>query len=100
MHAIRVASAALLSVTALTFLAPVAVADDGDDHNVTPFGFGVQPSTISAGGRVGLLLNNDGGARAAPRSPRASSTPSPSGRVSPRPRPRSTGTQNRVPCTR
>ncbi|WP_406176366.1 hypothetical protein [Streptomyces sp. NBC_00996] len=63
MHAIRVASAALLSVTALTFLAPVAVADDGDDHNVTPFGFGVQPSTISAGGRVGLLLNNDGGCK-------------------------------------
>ncbi|WP_369250956.1 hypothetical protein [Streptomyces sp. R41] len=67
MHAIRVAAAALLSVTALTFSAPVAVADDGDgdgdDHNITPFGFSVQPSTISAGGRVTLLLNKDGGCK-------------------------------------
>ncbi|MFD5625332.1 MULTISPECIES: hypothetical protein [unclassified Streptomyces] len=60
MRAIRVASAALLGVTALTFSAPAAVAGD-EDHNITPFGFSVQPSTIAAGGQVSLLLKRDGG---------------------------------------
>ncbi|MFC7259434.1 hypothetical protein [Streptomyces lutosisoli] len=61
MRAIRVASAALLGLTALTFTAPSAFADDGDSHNITPFGFSVQPSTIAAGGRLSLLLKRDGG---------------------------------------
>jgi hypothetical protein len=61
MHAIRVASAALLGVTALTFSAPAAVASDGT-NNITPFGFSVQPSTIATGGQVALLVQrNDGG---------------------------------------
>ncbi|MFK4100374.1 hypothetical protein ACI2L1_09925 [Streptomyces sp. NPDC019531] len=59
MHAIRVASAALLGVTALTFSAPAAVAKG--DNNITPFGFSVQPSTIAAGGQVTLLLERDHG---------------------------------------
>jgi hypothetical protein len=64
MHAIRVASAALLGVTALTFTAPAAVAGDGDgNNNITPFGFSVQPSTIAAGGQVSLLLKRDGGCK-------------------------------------
>jgi len=61
MRAIRVASAALLGLTALTFTAPSAFAGDGDDHNITPFGYSVQPSTITAGGRLSLLLKRDGG---------------------------------------
>ncbi|MFF4345991.1 hypothetical protein [Streptomyces sp. NPDC001530] len=61
MHAIRVASAALLGVTALTFTAPLAAASVADENNVTPFGFSVQPSTIVAGGQVSLLLNRDDG---------------------------------------
>ncbi|WP_406375403.1 hypothetical protein OG788_37305 [Streptomyces sp. NBC_00647] len=63
MRAIRVASAALLGVTALTFTAPAAFAGDGDSHNITPFAFSVQPSTVSAGGQVSLLLKRDGGCK-------------------------------------
>jgi hypothetical protein len=62
MRAIRVASAALLGVTALTFTAPAAVAGD-TNNNITPFGFSVQPSTIAAGGQVSLVLRRDGGCR-------------------------------------
>ncbi|MFD4525871.1 hypothetical protein ACFWP7_18470 [Streptomyces sp. NPDC058470] len=62
MRAIRVASAALLGVTALTFTAPAAFAGD-ENNNVTPFGFSVQPSTVAAGGQVSLLLKRDGGCR-------------------------------------
>jgi|UniRef100_A0AAU3I7M4 hypothetical protein len=65
MRAIRVASAALLGMTALTFAAPVASAGDGD-HGltpITPFAFSVQPSTVAAGGQVSLLLKRDGGCR-------------------------------------
>ncbi|MFC9842273.1 hypothetical protein ACFWFF_16100 [Streptomyces sp. NPDC060223] len=62
MRAIRVASAALLGVTALTFTAPAAFAGD-ENNNITPFGFSVQPSTIAAGGQVSLLLKRDGGCR-------------------------------------
>ncbi|MET8076297.1 hypothetical protein [Streptomyces sp. NPDC005303] len=54
MRAIRVASAALLGVTALALSAPAAVAKD--DNDFTPFGFSVVPSTIAAGGQVALLL--------------------------------------------
>ncbi|MEU9207343.1 hypothetical protein AB0D27_05175 [Streptomyces sp. NPDC048415] len=60
MHAIRVASAALLGITAVTITAPAAFAGDGDSHNITPFGFSVGPSTITAGGQVSLLLSCDG----------------------------------------
>ena len=59
MRAIRVASAALLGVTALTFSASAAVAKG--DNNITPFGFSVLPSTIAAGGQVTLMLDRDNG---------------------------------------
>ncbi|MFE1288899.1 hypothetical protein [Streptomyces sp. NPDC058751] len=65
MRAIRVASAALLGVTALALAAPAALAGDGD-HGltpITPFAFSVQPSTVAAGGQVSLLLKRDGGCR-------------------------------------
>ncbi|MEU1476650.1 hypothetical protein [Streptomyces sp. NPDC005760] len=58
MRAIRVASAALLGMTALTFSAPAAVAKS---DTITPFGFSVLPSTIAAGGQVTLLLERDHG---------------------------------------
>ncbi|MER6958157.1 hypothetical protein [Streptomyces sp. NPDC000618] len=51
MRAIRVASAALLGVTALTFCASAAVADD-DDHYVMSNGYSVLPSAVAAGGQV------------------------------------------------
>lgn len=64
MRAIRVASAALLGVTALTLSASVALAGNGDENgngdsgrgnnNITSFGFNVQPQTVSAGGRLRL----------------------------------------------
>ncbi|NSL43190.1 hypothetical protein, partial [Streptomyces sp. 8P21H-1] len=62
MRAIRVASAALLGMTALTLAMPVAVAEgDGDREGggkggITSFGFDVTPSTIAAGGRVTLTV--------------------------------------------
>ncbi|MER5447484.1 hypothetical protein ABT065_17900 [Streptomyces sp. NPDC002764] len=59
MRAIRVASAALLGVGALTFSAPPAVANDGG--NVTPFGFSVLPTTIAAGGQISFRLDRDSG---------------------------------------
>ncbi|WP_327720932.1 hypothetical protein OG381_40470 [Streptomyces sp. NBC_00490] len=58
MRAIRVASAALLGVSALALAAPAAVAQ-GD--NITPFGFSVLPSTVAAGGQVTLQLDRDKG---------------------------------------
>ncbi|MFG2456200.1 hypothetical protein ACGFWE_03870 [Streptomyces sp. NPDC048523] len=62
MRAIRVASAALLGLTALTFSAPAAVATG--DTTITPFGFSVLPSTVSAGDQVTLLLErNHGGCK-------------------------------------
>jgi hypothetical protein len=62
MCAIRVASAALLATAALALSASAATAADGDGSHVgTPFGFGVEPSTITAGSRVTLRLDrNDG----------------------------------------
>ncbi|MFF1724100.1 hypothetical protein [Streptomyces sviceus] len=59
MRAIRVASAALLGVTALALSAPAAVATG--DTDITPFGFSVVPSTIAPGGQVALLLERDHG---------------------------------------
>ncbi|MFE3031724.1 hypothetical protein ACFXKY_08735 [Streptomyces canus] len=59
MRAIRVASAALLGVTALTLSAPAAVAKG--DNDITPFGFSVVPSTVAPGGEVALLLERDHG---------------------------------------
>ncbi|MFJ1807437.1 MULTISPECIES: hypothetical protein [unclassified Streptomyces] len=57
MRAIRVASAALLGVTALTFSAPAAVASDDDNHYVMSNGYSVLPSTIAAGGQVTLHVD-------------------------------------------
>lgn len=57
MRAIRVASAALLGVTALAFTAPAAHAVVAD-NSVTSFGFSVVPSTIAAGGQVTLRVDN------------------------------------------
>ncbi|MEU3841207.1 hypothetical protein AB0E88_14390 [Streptomyces sp. NPDC028635] len=59
MRAIRVASAALLSLGALALTAPGAVAQG--EGNITPFGFSVMPSTVSAGGRVVLQVDRDHG---------------------------------------
>lgn len=56
MHAIRVASAALLGVTALAFAAPAAQAAVMN-NDVTSFGFSVVPSTIAAGGQVTLRVD-------------------------------------------
>ncbi|MGQ4431248.1 MULTISPECIES: hypothetical protein [unclassified Streptomyces] len=61
MRAIRVASAALLGISALALSAPVAVAKGDGNHNITPFGFTVLPSTIAAGGQVTLQLDRDQG---------------------------------------
>jgi len=59
MRAIRIASAALLSISALALSAPAAVARD-HGHNMTPFGFSVLPSTVAAGSEVKLHVNRDG----------------------------------------
>ncbi|MFF3876796.1 hypothetical protein [Streptomyces sp. NPDC001978] len=65
MRAIRVAPAALLGAGALALSATVAVADDGggSSHDVTPYGFHVDPTTIVAGGKVTLLLNRADGCK-------------------------------------
>ncbi|MFJ5840091.1 hypothetical protein ACIQGO_25610 [Streptomyces shenzhenensis] len=62
MRAIRVASAALLGPGALVLCASAAMAEDGGgSRTVTPFGFGVEPSTVAAGSKVTLRLDrNDG----------------------------------------
>ncbi|MGW0947002.1 hypothetical protein ACWD4O_31270 [Streptomyces sp. NPDC002623] len=57
MRAIRVASAALLGVTALTFCAPVAVASGEDDHYVMSNGYSLLPSAVSAGGQVTVQVD-------------------------------------------
>ncbi|WP_200305425.1 hypothetical protein [Streptomyces adelaidensis] len=56
MRAIRVASAVLLGVTALSFTAPAAQAAPAGD--ITSFGFGVLPSTVAAGGQVTLRVDS------------------------------------------
>lgn len=61
MRAIRVASAALLGISALALSAPAALAKGDGNHNITPFGFTVLPSTIAAGGQVTLQLDRDQG---------------------------------------
>ncbi|MEU1329328.1 hypothetical protein [Streptomyces sp. NPDC005865] len=58
MRAIRVASAALLTASALAVTAPTASAAALGEENVTAFGFSVSPSTVAAGGQV--TLNVDG----------------------------------------
>ncbi|WP_406432726.1 hypothetical protein OHB00_08080 [Streptomyces sp. NBC_00631] len=70
MRAIRVTSAALLGVGALALSAPVILASDSGDRGGggrkgTPFGFRVTPTTVTAGGRVSLHLDRDGGCRGA-----------------------------------
>ena len=57
MRAIRVASAALLGITALALTAPVAIARDDGTRDITSFGFDVSPTTIAAGGRVTVSVN-------------------------------------------
>ncbi|QEV21535.1 hypothetical protein [Streptomyces alboniger] len=60
MRAIRVASAALLTATALTLTVPPAsatVRGDETNNNITSFGFRVTPSTIAAGGQVTLSVD-------------------------------------------
>lgn len=59
MRAIRVASAALLGVTALTFSAPIAAASDDDNHYVMSNGYSVLPSTVAAGGQVALRVDRE-----------------------------------------
>ncbi|MEU1274526.1 hypothetical protein [Streptomyces sp. NPDC005799] len=61
MRAIRVASAALLAVSALALTAPASLA--GTIAPITPFGFSVLPSTVAPGGEVALQLHRDGGCR-------------------------------------
>ncbi|WP_105969721.1 hypothetical protein [Streptomyces geranii] len=56
MRAIRVASAALLGVSALTLASPAAHAAV-TENSVTSFGFGVVPSVIAAGGQVTLRVD-------------------------------------------
>lgn len=56
MRAIRVASAALLGVTALSLTSSAAHAARAGDF--TSFGFGVVPSTIAAGGQVTLRVDD------------------------------------------
>ncbi|MFE7814258.1 hypothetical protein ACFU5P_20320 [Streptomyces sp. NPDC057433] len=59
MHAIRVASAAPLGVSAPALaVAPGAVAVGGD---VTPSGFGVRPALVEPGDRVTLWVDRTGG---------------------------------------
>ncbi|MFJ5775598.1 hypothetical protein [Streptomyces sp. NPDC093094] len=53
----RVASAALLGVTALACSAPAAAAKG--DPDITPFGFSVLPTTIAAGGQVTLRVDRE-----------------------------------------
>ncbi|MBZ3905330.1 MULTISPECIES: hypothetical protein [Streptomyces] len=55
MRAIRVASAALLGVTALSLTAPAAHAARAGD--ITSFGFSVVPSTVAPGGQVTLRVD-------------------------------------------
>ncbi|WP_030904352.1 hypothetical protein [Streptomyces sp. NRRL F-5126] len=57
MRTIRAASAALLTVAAISLTAPVASAAT-EGGNITPFGFSVTPSTIAAGGRVTLSVSD------------------------------------------
>ncbi|CAL9594103.1 hypothetical protein SUDANB58_05297 [Streptomyces sp. enrichment culture] len=55
MRAICAASAALLGLTALTSCVPAAGAG-----GITPFGFGVEPPTVAAGGKVTLWVDRAG----------------------------------------
>ncbi|WBO62407.1 hypothetical protein [Streptomyces camelliae] len=61
MRAIRVASAALLGAGTLALALGASAALAGDDHDGTPFGFRVAPSAITAGNRVRLQVDRDGG---------------------------------------
>ncbi|MGW0846687.1 hypothetical protein ACWD26_42525 [Streptomyces sp. NPDC002787] len=55
MRAIRVASAALLGVTAFSLNAPAAHAARADE--ITTFGFSVSLATVAAGGQVALRVD-------------------------------------------
>ncbi|MFJ9348527.1 hypothetical protein [Streptomyces sp. NPDC101237] len=64
MHAIRLASAALLGIGALVLGAPAALTDDeghgdSDAGRQASFGVRVTPSTVSAGGRISLQVSRD-----------------------------------------
>ncbi|MEU5900017.1 hypothetical protein [Streptomyces venezuelae] len=57
MRAIRVASAALLTASALALSAPAASAAAVGEENVTAFGFSISPKTVAAGGQVTLSVD-------------------------------------------
>ncbi|MGW1721407.1 hypothetical protein ACWCQK_00535 [Streptomyces sp. NPDC002306] len=60
MPAIRVVSASLLGLGALAISASAVVASGGDDdHDATPFGFGLLPHSVAAGGQVTLQIDRD-----------------------------------------
>ncbi|MEU9971839.1 hypothetical protein [Streptomyces sp. NPDC051014] len=70
MHAIRLASAALLGIGALVLGAPAALTDDesGGDRDAgrqASFGVRVTPSTVTAGGRISLRVSRDESCRGA-----------------------------------
>ncbi|MEU8934128.1 hypothetical protein AB0D30_30120 [Streptomyces sp. NPDC048409] len=70
MHAIRLASAALLGIGALVLGAPAALTDDesGGDRDAgrqASFGVRVTPSTVTAGGRISLQVSRDESCRGA-----------------------------------
>ncbi|MFD9000205.1 hypothetical protein ACFV0T_04340 [Streptomyces sp. NPDC059582] len=57
MPAIRVVSAALLGLGALAVSASAVVPSGDDDHDVTPFGFGLLPHSVAAGEQVTLQID-------------------------------------------
>ncbi|MFI7321837.1 hypothetical protein [Streptomyces venezuelae] len=57
MRAIRVASATLLTASALALSAPAAAAAAVGEENVTAFGFSISPKTVAAGGQVTLSVD-------------------------------------------
>lgn len=60
MRAIRVASAALLGVAALTLTAPPAAAGSGGIHAAASFGRATGPASIAPGGRTTLPVRECG----------------------------------------
>ncbi|MFD4688656.1 hypothetical protein ACFWO0_39025, partial [Streptomyces sp. NPDC058461] len=57
MHAIRVASAAVLGVGALALSTALSAPASAAEGDVTPFGYSVSPTTIAAGGQVTLRID-------------------------------------------
>ncbi|MFJ6982999.1 MULTISPECIES: hypothetical protein [unclassified Streptomyces] len=61
MHAIRVASAAVLGVGALALSTALSAPASAAEGDVTPFGYSVSPTTIAAGGQVTLRIDRERG---------------------------------------